>query len=248
MSPLEEPLKAAILAYQKAPGDAAFDAVYQAACPVVRQMARETWCPTLQPDDIAQYAWRRIWQSLGAYDPARCGAVGWLYMVVKGAICTVLKAQRAQKNRRLRAYDPSRVISMYDARNGAEADREAHRDHERLREAVLDRAGLTSFERQAAALWLTGMDYTEVAAKLGIAYKRADNAIYRAVVKARRLPAEYDDVREIVEAMPTRRQWEAVGGPQVVRKLASQRLSPYVWVGKKARRAGAATAPPKSIV
>lgn len=105
----------------------AFARLFQRFAPKLKSYFLRVGFDDAEAEDLSQETLLRVWRHAGQFDPARCGAWGWIYAIARN-----LKIDRYRKHERRPRPQPWDLESVVDA--GGQLDRED--DARRVRGAV----------------------------------------------------------------------------------------------------------------
>ncbi len=166
---------------------------------LVRKKARALYLMGGDSDDLMQEGMIGLYKAIRDYDPGR-GASFYTFadLCVGRQLYTAVEASRRQKHMPLNTYVSLSDGQSEEGRNGhayRAADRGRAADPEELLIAREDKEDmetaiekrLSRFEKQVLRLYLTGMNYSQIAETLGKSSKSTDNALQRIKQKVKEI-------------------------------------------------------------
>ncbi|MBQ6420762.1 MAG: sigma-70 family RNA polymerase sigma factor [Clostridia bacterium] len=180
----DEQLAAAVRA--DVPGAA--EALFSRYLPTAKYLTSGISGASIEQDDLVQEAMLALFSSVYAYTPDKKAAFRTFATVcMKNRLRTVLKAQQTQKNVPLHAYVSLEDVDPTDPAEDPETLLISNENAEYLFRVI--NTELSRREREVLRLFLCGLSYAEIAAKLGINEKSASNALQRMRAKLKKAMA-----------------------------------------------------------
>ena len=152
----------ALLARTAGGDETAFEALYDAAAPMVYGLARRVLADSAQAEEVAQEVLVEVWQTAARYDPARGAALSWIAAIAHRRAVDRVRASQASRTRDLREG----ILGFQEVQDDVEDLAVLHADGQRARRALLD---LPDAQREAIALaYYDGLTHQEVSERLGV--------------------------------------------------------------------------------
>lgn len=147
--------------------------------PLVRSRAASFYGPGLEQDDLVQEGFIGLLKAIRSYDPLRESSFRtFAVLCVTGRMMSAVRASLSSKHSPLRDY---RSISQEGLAFSADVDPESYfigkEEAQLLWNQIFTK--LSSFERDALRLYLSGHSYREMSLILQASSKSVDNAIQR---------------------------------------------------------------------
>lgn len=180
---------------------AAADVLLRRYMPMVKAEAKPLFLKGADEEDLIQEGMLGLFQALRDYDADRGASFKtFAVLCVRRHLCSAVEASARRKHDPLNtavSYDVPDLPDAYDAATSSDTDamfspednpEEAYISEESSRRLMEDiRKELSPLERQVFDLYLEGVNYRDIAARLGRKPKSIDNALQRIRHKTRQL-------------------------------------------------------------
>lgn len=142
--------------------EGAFEALYDAAAPVVYGITRRVLADDALAEEATQEVLVEVWQTAGRYDRGRGSALSWIATIAHRRAVDRVRASQASRDRDLREG----IRGYQEAQDDVEDLALAHAEGTRAREAL---RALPEVQRQAIVLaYYDGMTQHQVSDRLGV--------------------------------------------------------------------------------
>ncbi|MBQ1317749.1 MAG: sigma-70 family RNA polymerase sigma factor [Lachnospiraceae bacterium] len=156
--------------------------------PMVRRLTRARYLAGGEEDDLLQEGMIGLFKAVMGYDEARCAAFStFAYLCVVRQLETAITASNRKKNDPLNHSEP--LPEENDASGAASLTLSP--EHLVIERETADemlekiRVSLSKMEKEVLRYYLAGLEYTEIAARMGRPPKSIDNALQRIRKKTR---------------------------------------------------------------
>lgn len=169
-------------------GDA-FEALMEAAAPIVKNVCRPYFLIGAERDDLYQEGYIGLLKAVRTFDPARSSFRTYARLCVETA---VIKAVEKYSGRSNMLLSDGVALDDLDRLPSGQGDPEAIVIESETIDDLIGRADgkLSERERKVLRLYLDGLNYREISDRCGLDAKSIDNALQRIKKKMRELMKE----------------------------------------------------------